>query len=343
MRVTACVICWNAADEIAGVCETLAAQTYPDTDIVVIDNASADGSAEVIADRDDLTLIRNATNLGFAGAANQGLDHARDQGSDVFVTINPDVRLEPDYLEHAVAALRCDDRRAAVQGRLWRYDPAEGPRRDLDPATRMIDTTGHLAFRTRLFRNRGEGAADAGRWDEPGEVFGVSGAVGCYRIAALEDVAVDGQAFEEALFAFWEDVDLDWRLHLRGWQVWYQPAAHGWHERGGAGPRRSAVVERLNYTNRLHVVLANDDLASLLRAGPGVFVTTALKTVELMLTVPSAFIRSLADLRRLPATLRRRRIIQAQATVDPAEIAVRWFEPFDYRAWFATWYRRVRG
>ena len=342
MRVTACVICWNSADQLPGVLDSLAAQTHPDLEVLVVDNASADDSVAVVGARGDVTLIRNGANLGFAAAANVGLSHARRAGSDAFMTINPDVCLEPGYIAEAVAALAAHPRRAAVQGRLWRFDPLEGPRHDLATSERVIDTTGHMAFRTRLFRNRGEGEPDADRWEEAGEVFGVSGAVALYLVAALDDVAIDGQAFDEALFAFWEDVDLDWRLRLRGWHAWYAPAAHGWHERGGAGPRRSAVVERLNYANRFHVVLANDDWTSLLRASPGIVVTTGLKTAELIVTVPSAFVRSLADVQRIPRTLARRRLVLASTTVDAAEVAVTWFAPFDYARWVRTWWARVR-
>src|SRR5690606_29109153 len=107
---------------------------------------------------------------------------------------------------------------------LWRMTATGEP--VLVDGRRVLDTTGHVAFRTRLFRNRGEGQPDDGAYDRPDEVFGVSGALALYRLAALDDVALDGQVYDEDLFAYWEDVDLDWRLQLRGWQAWYEPGAH---------------------------------------------------------------------------------------------------------------------
>jgi GT2 family glycosyltransferase len=330
VKTLACVVSWNSADQLADALDTLAAQRHAPVEVVVVDNASADASRAVAARYPDVRVVANPTNLGFAGAANQGVALARAAGADALLLCNPDIRLDAGYLEAATAALGGQPGRAAVQGKLRRTDNG------------ILDTTGHVAFRTRLFRNRGEGQADTGQFDTPGEVFGISGAVALYRLAALDDVACDGEVFDADLFAFWEDVDLDWRLQLRGWQAWYTPEATGWHERGGAGPRRSAVVEELNFANRFLVVTKNDHYPSLLRAAPGFGVTSVLKAGELALTVPSAFVRSFSRARLLPRMLAKRRRIQARTSVDPAAVVARWFEPFDYAAWVATWWRRVR-
>lgn len=333
MRVLACVVSWNSADQLAGALDSLASQTDADLEVVVVDNASADASRAVAARYPAVGIVANAANRGFAGAANQGVRLAREHGADAFLVCNPDVSLEPDYVARAVTALAADPARGAVQGKLLRTGAGAG----------RLDTTGHLAFTTRLFRNRGEGEVDRGQYDEAGEVFGVSGAVALYRVAALEDVAVGGEIFDEDLFAYWEDVDLDWRLQLRGWRAWYEPAARGWHERGGAGPRRSAFVEELNFANRFLVVAKNDDLPSLAWSLPGFAVTSVLKAGELVVTVPSAFLRAIPRLRLLRRMLAKRRTVRARSLVAPAAVVARWFAPFDYASWVRTWWRRVRG
>jgi GT2 family glycosyltransferase len=336
VKVLACVVSWNTASHLPASLASLAAQTHSDLEVVVVDNASRDDSAAVVRSH-GVRLVQNRANLGYAGAANQAVALAREAGADAVVLANPDAVLAPDCLAEAVAAMDAEPRRASVQPKLWRAAPGSRART-------TIDSTGHVAFATRLFRNRGEGQPDDGSWDTPGPVFGVSGALAVYRLAALDDVAVDGEVFDADLFAFFEDVDLDWRFALRGWDCWYAPAATGWHERGGAGPRRSAVVEELNWRNRLLVVVKNDDPRALAAALPGVTVTNVLKTAELALTVPVALVRGVRGVARLlPATLARRRRVQAAATVDPAAVAARWFGPFDYAGWVRTWYARVRG
>lgn len=212
----------------------------------------------------------------------------------------------------------------------------------------MIDTTGHVACRNRLFRNRGEGELDRGQFGCSGPVFGVSGALAVYRRAMLEEVALlrpDGsrEIFDEDLFAYFEDVDLDWRAALLGWRATYEPVAVAYHERGGAGPRRTPFVERLNWRNRLLCVLKNDDLGALAAALPGVVATTALKTGELAVTVPTALVRGAGDLRLARRMLRKRRLMDPRVVVDRRTVVERWFEPFDYGAWVRSWWRRVRG
>lgn len=344
------VVNWNGADDLPGCLAALRAQTWPPVEIVVVDNASDDGSQAVLERACDVDhpvpvrVVWNPTNRGFAGGANDGIA-ALGTDVDAVLVCNPDVRAAPDYLTRAGAALVADDRRGAVQGRLHRSVTSPGG----EP---VIDTTGHVAFTTRLFRNRGEGEVDRGQWDRPGEVFGVSGALALYRRAMLDDLAIevpgrDGhprhEVFDEDLFAFWEDVDLDWRAAMRGWVTWYEPAATARHERGGAGPRRTARVEQLNWQNRLLVLLKDDSWGGLLRDLPGVLVTTLLKTAELVLTVPSAFLAALGDWRLVGVMLRKRRAVHGRATVGSAEVVARWFVPFDYLAWVRTWWRRVRG
>lgn len=335
MRITACVVSWNSGTQLAGALDSLLAQRGVDLDVVVVDNASGDGSP-ALARRAGVAVLANDRNLGYAGAANQAVELAGRRGSDALLLCNFDVRLEPDYVARAAGALAADARRASVQGKLLRTVGARG-------GGAVIDTTGHVAFTTRLFRNRGEGQPDDGRFDTAGEVFGTSGAVALYRLGALADIACGGEVFDADLFAYWEDVDVDWRLQLRGWAAWYEPAAVARHERGGAGPRRSARVERLNFTNRFLVVCKNDAPRALARALPGVALTSGLKAAELALTVPSAFLRALTDVRLVPRAVARRRLVQARATVDPAAVVARWFEPFDYATWVRTWWRRVRA
>ena len=341
MKVTAGVVSWNTADHLPGCLRSLLAQDADDLEIVVVDNASRDGSADVARSFSDVRVVANDSNRGYAGAANQVVELARRNGSAAVLLANPDVRLQRSYVAQACGALLAAPRRAAVQGKLWRLEPGV----DVDAVTDAplrIDTTGHLAFATRLFRNRGEGQLDRGQHDVAGEVFGVSGALALYALEALDDVAVEGAVFDDDLFAFFEDVDLDWRLRLRGWDAWYEPSARALHERGGAGVRRSAIVEELNFVNRFLVIAKNDDTAALRRALPGVSATSLLKGLELAVTVPPAFVRAVPRLRRLlPRALRTRRVVQAAATVDAAAVAARWFEPFDYVAWVRTWWARV--
>ncbi|MGH3441541.1 MAG: glycosyltransferase family 2 protein [Nitriliruptorales bacterium] len=339
MRVTAIVVNWNGAHHLERSLGSLLAQDHGDLDILVVDNASSDASADVLGrlmdgpGRPRLRVHWNRRNRGYAGGVNDGLGLT---DAPAVLVANPDVRLEPGYVRNALDALVAEPRRGAVQGRLLRPRPDALGRR-------IVDTTGHVAFRTRLFHNRGEGLPDDGRWERPGEVFGVSGALALYRREMLDDVAVDGEVLDERLFAYWEDVDLDWRAALRGWDAWYEPRAVAEHERGGSGPRRTPRVEQLSFQNRLLMLVKCDAPRSLVRDLPGFVTTTTLKAAELALTAPTALVRSLGATGLLPAMLGKRRVIQARATVPTEEVVERWFQPFDYPSWVWTWWRRSRA
>jgi GT2 family glycosyltransferase len=345
-RVAAIVVAWQAADDLPACLASLDAQDHDALEVVVVDNASTDGTAEVLdaalaGPRHHPLRVRiNPTNRGFAGGVNDGLA-LLDPEVAVVVLVNPDARLAPDLVGRGVAALLADPHRGSVQPKVRRAVPAPDGRP-------VLDTTGHVLTRARLLRNRGEGAIDDGRHDVPGEVFGVSGAVALHRRAMLTDVAwrgphATGQVLTEELFAYFDDVDLDWRARLLGWRAWYEPAALAWHVRGGAGPRRSVTVEALNWSNRLLVLATCDDGRALLRAAPVVLATTGLKTVELAVTVPRAVWPALRRLALLPAALRRRRELLERARVSPGEVVARWVAPFSWRAWVGTWWRRITG
>lgn len=342
--VAVLVVSWNTVHLLESCLQAYDRQDHDDLEIVVVDNASSDGSghfldaAAATRRRHPLRVIHQPHNRGFAGAVNDGL---RTVDTPIVMFSNVDVVPEPSLVSIMVATLLEDDRRGTIQPKLVRSV--------LDPHGRsVIDTTGHVLTSARLVRNRGEGELDRGQYDRAGVVFGASGALVMHRREMLDDVAwrdADGdrQVLTEDLFAFFEDVELDWRARLLGWDAWYEPAAVANHERGGIGARRTASVEALNFANRLLVVATCDDGRALLRAAPSVAATTLLKALDLVITEPSAAWPALRQLTGLPAARRRRRALLRRAVQTPAGVVDRWVEPFRFGAWIAAWWQRVRG
>ena len=344
MRVAAVVVAWNSARDLPACLAALDGQEHRDLEVVVVDNASDDGTAPLLAAelaasrRHPMRVVSNRTNRGFCGGVNDALA-ILDPGVDAVLLVNPDVVAAPDLVEHCVVALLADPSRGSIQPKLHRA--ARGPNQAL-----VIDTTGHVLTAARLVGNRGEGELDRGQFEVAGEIFGASGALVLHRRTMLDAVAwqhPEGRCehLTEDLVAYFDDVELDWRARLHGWTAWYEPAATAVHERGGAGPRRTANVEALNWANRLLVVATCDDRRSLLRAAPLVTATTLLKTLELAITVPRALPAALGRLRLLPASRRRRRQLLARATLAPSAVVEQWVEPFRWRPWVATWWRRI--
>ncbi len=343
-RVAAVVVSWRQAEQLEDCLAALDAQEAPvDLEVVVVDNDSGDGSLDVLRRaatgprRHPLTVVANPRNRGFAGGVHDAMA-ATVTAPDAFWSVNVDCVPAADHLARLVAVLDADPGCAAVQGRLERTEPAPD-------GSVVVDSTGVVATRARLFRDRDGGRPGREVSRPAGEVFGVTGACSLLRGAALEDVRWrDGQVLTEDLFAYFDDVDLAWRLQRFGWRCRHEPAAVARHERGGAGPRRSAFVEELNAANRLLTVATHDTWASLGRSLPLVAVTTALKLAELLVTVPSAFRPTVRRLwRGWRAARRRHAELEARARVPAATVVDRWFEPFAWVPWVRTWWDRVRG
>ncbi len=125
----------------------------------------------------------------------------------------------------------------------------------------MLDSTGMEASRSRRVLDRDTGLSAVGRHVTPAYVFGASGAAALYRRAMLEDVAHDGEFYDEAFFAYREDVDLAWRAQMLGWTCRYEPAALARHRRRVAPGRRAALpasINRRSVANRWRMILKNE-------------------------------------------------------------------------------------
>lgn len=319
MRVRVAVISWNALEHLRNCVVALDKQSVDDRctlEVVAIDNNSQDGSVAALSSLSLefpwLKTVFNDENLGFAGAANQGLD--LEPRPDVFVTLNPDVVLSNDFLRRAIGELEQDPELASVAPLLVRPDGS-------------VDSAGHVFCRPRLFRNRGEGESEHA-YQASDFVFGVTGAAAIYRVDSLEAARLKeprGQVFDEEMFAFFEDIDLDWRLQRLGYRCRFVPSVRAVHVRGVARKRASNLVEKLNYRNRLRAIWRNDSLGGFAWNLPGFLFTTSIKTADLLVTHPSSLFRALIELR----LGKRPKGVRPGSSVVPAE-------RFSYRSWFKS-------
>lgn len=315
--VSVIVVNWNGAHLLPACLDAIEAQDYPLVEVIVVDNGSRDGSAEMAASRASIRLIRNRANLGFAVANNIAIELAT---GEFVLLLNYDAVLEPGYISALVGALRADESRGSVSGKLLR------PGADVP---RTIDSTGHIMYRNVWAANRGQDEPDQPRYDVAGEVFGVCAAAGMYRRAMLEDVRVDGEVLDASFFSYLEDVDLDWRARLRGWRSWYEPTAVATHHRSASGGRFLVPIQRHIFKNRVLMIVKNDGGASLVWRLPGIVAFTAVKLMIGIVRGP-AFGTAVVDvIRILPLAWRKRRLIQARRRV-PQSALDPWFFPYPY-------------
>jgi GT2 family glycosyltransferase len=206
--------------------------------VIVVDNASGDGSAEMVAaEYPDTDLVASPTNLGFASATNLG---ARRGDAPYVLALNPDTAVTEGALDTVLRAIEAHPDVGVVGARLLRPDGS------LDHASKRsfptpLSALGHFTGVGRRPGAAGRLAAYRAPEVESGPVDAVNGAFMLMRRSAFE--AVGG--FDEGYWMYMEDLDLSYTLAQAGWGTWYQPDATVMHVKGGTtGGERSV---RLNW------------------------------------------------------------------------------------------------
>jgi len=302
MSVAVLIVNWNGGELLRRCLESLRRQRRRPGRIIIVDNASSDGSLERVADLlDGVEVIRLHDNQGFARANNIGAAAAR--GFDGLALLNPDAFPDPGWLEALVGAAEDhpDVAMFASQMRL-----AETPDR--------LDGTGdsyHVSGRA--WRN-GHGAPVSSWPSIDTDVFAPCAAAALYRRDAFEDVA----GFDEKFFCYFEDVDLAFRLRLRGYRCMYVHAAVVNHVSSGLSGYRSDFAVYHGERNMVWTFIKNMPAPLLWRYLPQ-HVTLNLAA---LLFYPwrgqgRAVWRAKFDaICGLPDVLRQRRLVQRRRRVD---------------------------
>ena len=236
------LVTWNSGRYLPHLLASLRAQTYSDWELLVADNASTDGSAELARQltatwKQPVRIFKNNKNHGFAIGHNQLL--AKGAGEYVLL-LNPDMLLAPDCLEHLIHFLRGRQQAAIVAPRLMRWHFAQAAAGDVDSSrTDTIDSLGLRVWRSRRVSELHAGQPWSGLAAQLSgnalEVFGVSGACFLARRQVLAGVSLDrGQLFDESYHSYKEDVDLAYRLRLAGGSAYCLLTAVAYHDRTAA-------------------------------------------------------------------------------------------------------------
>ena len=341
-RVRAVVVSWNGAHLLPDCLDSLLAQTVAaDLEIVVVDNASGDNTAALLAERyPEVTVRSSETNLWFAGGADLGM--AGFTGSYIAL-LNNDATFARDAIQRMVSVLEQPGNESvgAVTAKIlltgmYRLErglaPATAPigsfRRDdgwLVPADhgspgaiRVVNSTGSLATRRGTGTDR-DWLRTEGKESRDAEVFGFCGGAALLRSAALLEVG----GFDRELFLYYEDTDLSWRLRAGGWAVRYCEQAVARHLHAASSDSASPSFRYYNTRNSLVVFARHAPVAivagSFCRQLAG-SVLAGLRGSEPRPVTLARFRGLAAFLRRIPRTLRERNSWR-NASVSRAEVA----------------------
>ena len=237
--VSVTIVTYNSARYIGPCLASLFRQTRLPREILVVDNASSDGTRDELARWSDRIAVGyNGANVGFAAGQNQAI---RQAAGDWVLALNPDVILEPCFIERLLESTALDPRVGTVCGKLLRLRP------DLSiPSDPRIDSAGIFFTPAMRHLDRGWNQPDGPEFSRIEYVFGATGAAALYRRELIEEVSGTDGFFDPDFFAYREDADVAWRAQLLGWRALYAPAAVGYHVRRVTQENRDALPPHLN-------------------------------------------------------------------------------------------------
>ena len=237
--VSVTLVTYNSGRFIKRCLESVLEQKYPNLEVVIIDNASTDGTVDILepfADR--CRIYYNDENIGFAAAQNQAITLAKGEW---VLTLNPDVLLLPGFVQSLVEAGQVDPKVGTVCGKLLTILSTF----DL-PDKQLVDSTG--IYFTPMLRHldRGSQEIDNGHYLSFEYVFGATAAAALYRRQMIEDISILNEFFDPDFFVYREDADVAWRAQLMGWRCIYTPHARGYHVRNVLPGNRRALPPEIN-------------------------------------------------------------------------------------------------
>ncbi|MFZ0390925.1 MAG: glycosyltransferase family 2 protein [Calditrichia bacterium] len=246
---------YNGWDYLQILFDSLRQVTYPNIEIIMVDNASSDNSVALTRKRyPEIKIVQNRQNYMFARGNNEGIQKA---AGDIICLINNDVKVEPGFLDPVIAAFLQDPGLAAAQPKV--LDLSEPDRFEYAGAAGgYIDRYGYPFMRGRLFFSLEK---DHGQYNEEVNIFWASGACFFIRKRVLDQIGL----LDDAFVMHMEEIDLCWRMHLQGLQIRYIPGASVWHKGGGTLSAENPRKVYWNYRNNIFLLVKNLSFFNLCR------------------------------------------------------------------------------
>ncbi len=216
--VSIVVLNWNSYDDTINCIESLKKITYPEYEIIIVDNGSTDGSERILKQRfPELTLIQTGHNLGFTGGVNAGIRHALKEGADYIHLLNNDTVVAPDFLEELLKVAEKDGKAGILCSKIYFY---HRPDRIWYAGATFYSLIGLTVL-------VGCGRKDNKRFDTIRETE----PTGCSMLLKREVCEKIG-LFDEEYFCYYEDLDFGMRAKRAGFRTLYVPSSKVWHKIG---------------------------------------------------------------------------------------------------------------
>lgn len=245
------ILNWNGDRLLREYLPSVIANTNPAVGrVIVADNGSTDTSVATLKELfPEVELMLFPENYGFAEGYNKALALAAQQGYRYTVLLNSDVKPAPGWLSPLVEWMDTHPDCGACQPKILSY--SEPDKFEYAGASGgFIDRNGYPFCRGRIFSDV---ETDTGQYDDPREIFWATGAA----LMVPTQIYLDAGGLDAGFFAHMEEIDLCWRIHLLGKQIWVVPASAVYHLGGGSLPASNPRKTYLNFRNNLLLLHKN--------------------------------------------------------------------------------------
>lgn len=260
MLLSVVVVNWNLRDELQACLASLAEQSHPELEVIVVDNGSADGSAELVREQfPQFTLLAETSNLGFAEGCNRGIAVAHGEW---VAMLNNDAVAAPDWAAELVRAAENAPNDLGMLQSLMLFKAKPN----------VINSAGINLARDGGGVDRLEGRTReaSGATATAADIFCVCAGAGTYRRSMLEQIKLKNGYFDRTHFMYSEDLDLGWRAQLAGWTAKYVPTSVVYHRYHGSSDRHGkSWLQSISRTNRIRTLLKNASWQLLARLSLG--------------------------------------------------------------------------
>lgn len=254
--VSIVIVNWNGLQWLKLCLPSLKKQKYSPVEIILVDNASTDGSIEwTHKNYPHVTIHKNANNLGFAKGNNIGYRIAR---GEYILFLNNDTTVLSDFLMELVEKIKSDPDIAGAQSKLLLMN---------DHA--RLDAVGAFLTPTGFLFHWGFGQLDRKKYDKTEDLYTTKGACMIFRKNILEKVAINSNVFDPDYFAYFEESDLCHRVWLTGKRIVYAPKSVVYHKMGGTSTGMdNAFIQYHSFKNRIRTYIKNLELGNLFKFIP---------------------------------------------------------------------------
>lgn len=242
---------WNGGEVFKNCLLSLSQITYPNWELIVVDNGSSDGSNDlaekILGKKIRVLLISNPTNLGFVKANNQG--YLVSSGKYLLL-LNNDTKVTADFLNKLVSFAEKDSKIGVVQPKILMMD-----------SPGLLDNAGSFLTRIGFLAHRGFMEKDSAKFSQTQEVFSAKGACLLIRKSLVDKISL----FDEDFFSYFEESDFCFRVLLAGAKVVFFPGAVIYHKVGFTIKRLDVLnINYHYYKNRISSLIKNLEMENLI-------------------------------------------------------------------------------